>query len=176
MNGGVGHTAGLYTSTRDNDEAIRRQQAFQEAVPVHRVLVNLPTSVGAIGTSFNFSIDPSFTLGVGKIVLQQRSLIQISLYLTLLSLLLGTGAGSSMSSNLGPMHLVNISTVARRQNHMEWLRVSVKLFIILVIFSVGLQPLRPLSQSCLPSFTTTEVASKKDCAGLLLEEPRRLSL
>jgi acetaldehyde dehydrogenase / alcohol dehydrogenase len=56
----------------------------------------MPTSVSAIGTEFNSRIDPSFTLGVG------------------------THAGSSTNDNVGPMHLLNIKTLATRQEHMEW--------------------------------------------------------
>ena len=65
LNGGVGHTAGLYTTSTDKKEALRREEDFLMNVPVHRVLVNVPTSLAAIGSAFNFSIDPSFTLGVG---------------------------------------------------------------------------------------------------------------
>lgn len=81
LNGGVGHTAGLYTSSKNMTEMKRREESFLKEVPVHRVLVNMPTSIAAIGTAFNFAIDPSLTLGVG------------------------TEAGSSMSSNLGPSHV-----------------------------------------------------------------------
>jgi acetaldehyde dehydrogenase / alcohol dehydrogenase len=58
----------------------------------------MPTSISAIGTEFNNSIDPSFTLGVG------------------------TMAGSSTNENVGPMHLLNIKTLATRQDHIEWYR------------------------------------------------------
>jgi len=81
LTGGVGHTAGLYTSNLNSEDMQRREEAFLKEVPVHRILVNAPTSITAIGTSFNFAVDPSMTLGVG------------------------TSAGSSMSSNLGPQHV-----------------------------------------------------------------------
>lgn len=102
-NGGVGHSAGLYTSSIP-EEANRREQMFVENVPVGRVFVNAPTSLTAIGSAFNFEVDPSFTLGVG------------------------TQAGSSMSSNLGPMHLINTVTVAERQDHMEWFNLPQKVY------------------------------------------------
>ena len=58
----LGHTAGLYTSDVNTQEAKRREEAFLKEVPVHRILVNAPTSIGAIGGAMNFHIDPSFTL------------------------------------------------------------------------------------------------------------------
>ena len=57
--------------------------------------MNAPTSLAAIGSAFNFQIDPSFSLGVGTL------------------------AGSSVSNNVGPMHLINFVTVAERQEHIE---------------------------------------------------------
>eukprot|EP01025_Chloroclados_australasicus_P011779 TRINITY_DN1521_c1_g3_i1.p1 TRINITY_DN1521_c1_g3~~TRINITY_DN1521_c1_g3_i1.p1 ORF type:complete len:930 (+),score=76.23 TRINITY_DN1521_c1_g3_i1:144-2933(+) len=87
---GVGHTAGIYTQEQS------RMEDFAMKMPVGRVLTNMPTSLSAIGTAFNFNMDPSFTLGVG------------------------THAGSSISTNVGPQNLLNIKTVATRQQHMEW--------------------------------------------------------
>lgn len=88
--GGIGHTAGIYSS----DPA--RLELYAEKIPVGRILANMPTSIAAIGTEFNNEIDPSFTLGVG------------------------TQAGSSASQNVGPMDLLNIKTLATRQDHIEW--------------------------------------------------------
>lgn len=102
-NGGVGHTAGLYTS-KNSTLASEREKLFVQSVPVSRVLVNSPTSLTAIGTSFNFDVDPSFTLGVG------------------------TMAGSSVSQNVGPSHLINIVTVAERQDHIEWFNLPQRVF------------------------------------------------
>ena len=90
--GGIGHTAGIYS----NDK--KRLEAYAAVVPVGRVLANMPTSISAIGTEFNSEIDPSFTLGVG------------------------TMAGSSTNDNVGPNHLLNIKTLATRQDHIEWYR------------------------------------------------------
>jgi acetaldehyde dehydrogenase/alcohol dehydrogenase len=92
--GGLGHTGGLYTDA-DSNEAQIRENKFVENVPVGRVLVNAPTSLAAIGSAFNFQIDPSFSLGVGTL------------------------AGSSVSNNVGPMHLINLVNVAERQDHIE---------------------------------------------------------
>ena len=90
--GGVGHTAGIYS------EDSKRLETYAAKIPAGRILANMPTSISAIGTEFNHEIDPSFTLGVG------------------------TMAGSSTNDNVGPMHLLNIKTLATRQEHIEWYR------------------------------------------------------
>lgn len=59
-NGGVGHTAGIYTG--QENELSERVRAYTKRVPVGRIIVNSPTSLTAIGTAFNFSVDPTFTL------------------------------------------------------------------------------------------------------------------
>ena len=101
--GGVGHTGGLYTDA-ESKQAKERENAFVEKVPVGRVLVNSPTSLAAIGSAFNFQVDPSFTLGVGTL------------------------AGSSVSNNVGPMHLINLVSVAERQDHIEWFNLPERIF------------------------------------------------
>lgn len=75
----------------------KRLEAYAAMVPAGRILANTPTSITAVGTEFA-NLDPSFTLGVG------------------------TQAGSSTSDNVGPMHLLNIKTLASRQDHIEWYR------------------------------------------------------
>ncbi|MBL8767313.1 MAG: aldehyde dehydrogenase family protein [Planctomycetes bacterium] len=55
--GGLGHTLGIYAS----DEKVIWQ--FAEEKPSHRVIVNGPTSQGAVGFSTN--LRPSMTLGCG---------------------------------------------------------------------------------------------------------------
>jgi len=103
-NGGIGHTAGLYTSKNNKLLASEREKQFVHSVPVSRVLVNSPASLTAIGSSFNFDVPPSFTLGVG------------------------TMAGSSVSTNVGPSHLINLVTVAERQDHIEWFNLPQRIF------------------------------------------------
>jgi acetaldehyde dehydrogenase/alcohol dehydrogenase len=102
-NGGIGHTAGLYTNT-DSKAAKERESAFVKSVPVGRVLINSPTSLAAIGSAFNFEIDPSFSIGVGTL------------------------AGSSVSNNVGPLHLINLVNVAERQEHIEWFNLPGRIF------------------------------------------------
>lgn len=56
--GGMGHTAGVHTRSRD--AAVR----FGAEVPASRVTVNTPTTHGAIG--FSTALPPSMTLGCGS--------------------------------------------------------------------------------------------------------------
>ncbi|XRA96273.1 aldehyde-alcohol dehydrogenase [Pycnococcus provasolii] len=95
LNHGVGHTSCLHTNVERNRERIRQ---FELEMPTHHNLVNVPASLGAIGGPYNSNLEPSLTLGVG------------------------TTGGSSMSANLGPMQLLNVSTTAERQEHVEWFK------------------------------------------------------
>ncbi|MFB2938967.1 bifunctional acetaldehyde-CoA/alcohol dehydrogenase [Aerosakkonemataceae cyanobacterium BLCC-F154] len=98
--GGRGHTAVLYTSP-SNVEHIKW---FEDKVQTARVLINTPSSQGAIGDLYNFRLDPSLTLGCG------------------------TWGGNSISENVEPKHLLNIKTVAERRENMLWFRVPPKVY------------------------------------------------
>ncbi len=98
--GGRGHTAALYTSTF-NTEHIKK---FEDKVQASRVLINTPSSQGAIGDLYNFRLDPSLTLGCG------------------------TWGGNSTSENVEPKHLLNVKTVAERRENMLWFRVPPKIY------------------------------------------------
>ncbi|MFM7904444.1 MAG: bifunctional acetaldehyde-CoA/alcohol dehydrogenase, partial [Microcystis sp.] len=97
---GRGHTAVLYTAP-SNRENIKR---FEDNVQTARVLINTPSSQGAIGDIYNFRLDPSLTLGCG------------------------TWGGNSISENVEPTHLLNIKTVAERRENMLWFRVPPKVY------------------------------------------------
>ena len=98
--GGKGHTAVLYTEP-SNLEHIK---AFEDKVKTARVLINTPSSQGAIGDLYNFRLDPSLTLGCG------------------------TWGGNSISENVEPKHLLNIKTVAERRENMLWFRIPPKIY------------------------------------------------
>jgi acetaldehyde dehydrogenase/alcohol dehydrogenase len=89
--GGIGHTVGVYT----NDEAVVSDFARMDAA---RILVNNPSTQGAIGGIFN-SLRPS------------------------LSLACGTGAGNMTTDNISTEHLLNIHRVARLRHNSRWLNV-----------------------------------------------------
>jgi len=78
-NGGVGHSMVIHSQNRELILEFSRK-------PVFRILVNVPSSQGAVGAQTGLA--PSFTLGCG------------------------TWGGSSTSDNVTPMHLINIKRVA----------------------------------------------------------------
>lgn len=78
--GGMGHTAGMHTSSRE--AAIR----YGEQMPASRVIINSPTTHGAIG--FSTDLSPSMTLGCGS------------------------WGGNVTSDNVSPIHLMDIKRVA----------------------------------------------------------------
>lgn len=80
-NGGLGHSMAIHS----NNEKIIRYFALSQSVS--RLLVNTPSSLGAVGVSTN--LDPSLTLGCGPV------------------------GGSSTSDNVGVQHLFNVRYVAR---------------------------------------------------------------
>lgn len=98
--GGRGHTSVLYTNPANKD----RIQRFESQVDTSRVLINTPSSQGAIGDLFNFRLDPSLTLGCGS------------------------WGDNSVSVNVGPRHLLNIKTITERRENMLWFRMPPKLY------------------------------------------------
>ncbi|HTY30403.1 aldehyde dehydrogenase family protein, partial [Mycobacterium sp.] len=90
--GGLGHTSAIYA----NDENVI--DAYGLAVRTGRVLVNAPTSVGALGGIYN-DLTPTFSLGCG------------------------TWGGSSTTENVNYRQLLNIKTVSRRRMPPQWFRV-----------------------------------------------------
>jgi acetaldehyde dehydrogenase (acetylating) len=78
--GGMGHTSGMHT--QDRAAAVR----FGEQMPTARVIINSPTTHGAIG--FSTDLAPSMTLGCGS------------------------WGGNVTSDNISPHHLMDIKRVA----------------------------------------------------------------
>ena len=78
--GGIGHTMSIHSN--DNDIIMK----FALEKPAFRIVVNTPSSVGAVG--YTTSLYPSLTLGVG------------------------TWGGSIVSENVTAYHLMNIKTLA----------------------------------------------------------------
>ena len=86
--GGIGHTVSLYA----NDDSVVESFAMLNA---GRILVNTPSSQGAIGGSFN-TLRPSLTLACG------------------------TDAGNVSTDNISTDHLLNIHRVARLRPNSRW--------------------------------------------------------
>ncbi len=98
--GGAGHTSVLYTDPRTQE----RISKFAKTLPTGRLLVNCPSSQGAIGDLYNFRLEPSLTLGCGS------------------------WGGNSVSENVGVKHLLNYKTVAERRENMLWFKVPPKVY------------------------------------------------
>ncbi|MBQ2811164.1 MAG: bifunctional acetaldehyde-CoA/alcohol dehydrogenase, partial [Alphaproteobacteria bacterium] len=98
--GGNGHTSVLYTD-QNNDERIKH---YGHLLHTGRVLINCPASQGAIGDVYNFRLEPSLTLGCGS------------------------WGGNSVSENVGVKHLMNIKSVAKREENMLWFKVPPKIY------------------------------------------------
>jgi len=82
--GGIGHTASLFS----NDE--EKIMEFASMMNAGRILVNTPSSQGAVGALYN-TLDPSFTLGCG------------------------TAGKNITTDNITAKHLLNIQRIARRR-------------------------------------------------------------
>lgn len=78
--GGMGHTAGMHTKSRE--AAIQ----YGKQMPASRIIINSPTTHGAIGLSTDLS--PSMTLGCGS------------------------WGGNVTSDNISPIHLMDVKRVA----------------------------------------------------------------
>ena len=96
--GGIGHTVSLYA----NDEA--RIKEFALLMNAGRIVVNTPSSQGAVGGIFN-RLSPSFTLGCG------------------------TGGKNITTDNVTARHLVNIQRVARRRDNQRFTRFDANLYL-----------------------------------------------
>ena len=112
--GGYGHTASIYIDPNRTD----RLDAFCAAMKTCRVGVNTPSSHGGIGDLYNFKLRPSLTLGCGS------------------------WGGNSVSENVGPMHLLNIKSVAERRENMLWFRTPQKVYFKKGCLPVALNELR----------------------------------
>ncbi|HHB0716643.1 TPA: bifunctional acetaldehyde-CoA/alcohol dehydrogenase [Enterococcus faecalis] len=79
------------------------QVAFGLRMKACRILVNTPSAEGGIGNIYNEMI-PSLTLGCGSY------------------------GKNSVSKNVSAINLINIKTVAKRRNNMQWFKLPPKIF------------------------------------------------
>lgn len=125
--GGIGHTSCLYTD-QDNQQA--RLTAFGEKMKTARILINTPASQGGIGDLYNFKLAPSLTLGCGS------------------------WGGNSISENVGPRHLINKKTVARRAENMLWHKLPKSIYFRRGSLPVALEEV--VSDGCKRAFIVTD--------------------
>ena len=95
--GGLGHSAVIHTA--DSELAKR----YGEAMKVGRVIVNSPSSQGAIGDIYNTNT-PSLTLGCGSF------------------------GRNSTTSNVSSVNLINKKRVATRKVNMQWFKIPPKIY------------------------------------------------
>lgn len=95
--GGLGHSAVIHT---ENQATIDH---FSSVVKVGRIIVNSPSTHGAIGDIYNTNM-PSLTLGCG------------------------TFGGNSTTDNVSSVNLINLKRVAKRQVNMQWFKVPPKIY------------------------------------------------
>ncbi|WP_413301734.1 bifunctional acetaldehyde-CoA/alcohol dehydrogenase [Bacillus sp. 1P10SD] len=95
--GGLGHSAAIHTS----DQSII--DMFAARMKAGRIIVNTPSTHGAIGDIYNTSL-PSLTIGCG------------------------TYGGNSVSQNVGAANLINIKKVAKRRTFTQWFKVPSQIF------------------------------------------------
>ena len=95
--GGLGHSATIHSNNKKIIEE------FSERVKVGRIIVNSPSTHGAIGDIYNTNM-PSLTLGCGSF------------------------GGNSTTSNVSSVNLINIKRVAKRRVNMQWFKIPEKIY------------------------------------------------
>ncbi|GGN95584.1 bifunctional acetaldehyde-CoA/alcohol dehydrogenase [Saccharibacillus kuerlensis] len=95
--GGMGHSSAIHS----NDDAVI--QRFANRLQTGRIIVNSPSTHGAIGDIYNTNL-PSLTLGCGSY------------------------GRNSTSSNVTAVNLINVKRVARRTVNMQWFKVPDKIY------------------------------------------------
>ena len=95
--GGMGHSAVIHS---EDDETILK---FSKTVKAGRIIVNSPSTHGAIGDIYNTNM-PSLTLGCG------------------------TFGGNSTTANVSSVNLINVKKVAKRRVNMQWFKIPDKIY------------------------------------------------
>ncbi|MFK9094512.1 bifunctional acetaldehyde-CoA/alcohol dehydrogenase [Bacillus salipaludis] len=95
--GGLGHSAAIHTADQNLVDL------FALRMKAGRIIVNTPSTHGAIGDIYNTSL-PSLTIGCG------------------------TYGGNSVSQNVGAANLINIKKVAKRRKMTQWFKVPSQIF------------------------------------------------
>ncbi|WP_075188321.1 bifunctional acetaldehyde-CoA/alcohol dehydrogenase [Teredinibacter haidensis] len=120
--GGIGHTSCLYTDQDTNNERIRE---FGRRMKTARIIINTPASHGGIGDLYNFKLAPSLTLGCGS------------------------WGGNSISENVGPKHLINKKTVAKRAENMLWHKLPKSIYFRRGSVAVAMDDLDHKKRACI---------------------------
>jgi acetaldehyde dehydrogenase/alcohol dehydrogenase len=95
--GGMGHSSVIHS----NDDKVIH--AFSAKLPTGRIIINAPSTHGAIGDIYNTNL-PSLTLGCGSY------------------------GHNSTTSNVTAVNLLNIKRVAHRTVNMQWFKIPAKVY------------------------------------------------
>ena len=95
--GGLGHSAVIHS---EDEQTILE---FSETMKAGRIIVNSPSTHGAIGDIYNTNM-PSLTLGCGSF------------------------GGNSTTANVSSVNLINIKRVAKRRVNMQWFKIPEKIY------------------------------------------------
>ena len=95
--GGLGHSAVIHTNNAE------LSVKYGEEMKVGRVIVNSPSSQGAIGDLYNTNT-PSLTLGCGSF------------------------GRNSTTSNVSTVNLINKKRIAKRRTNMQWFKIPPKIY------------------------------------------------
>ncbi len=118
--GGLGHTASIFANPISSQDKI---ELFSSRMKTCRVVVNSPSSQGAIGDIYNFKLNPSLTLGCGS------------------------WGKNSVSENVSVKHLINIKTVVERRENMLGFRTPEKIYTNTGCLPIALDELKkPLNK------------------------------
>ncbi len=96
--GGIGHTASIYANNED------RILEFSKIMNAGRIVVNTPSSQGAVGGIFNM-LNTSLTLGCGS------------------------GGKNITTENVTARHLLNVQRVCRRRPNNQWFAFDPELYL-----------------------------------------------
>ena len=95
--GGLGHSAVIHSENKENIDK------FSETMKAGRIIVNSPSTHGAIGDIYNTNM-PSLTLGCGSF------------------------GGNSTTANVSSVNLINVKRVADRRVNMQWFKIPEKIY------------------------------------------------
>ena len=95
--GGLGHSAVIHSENKENIDK------FSETMKAGRIIVNSPSTHGAIGDIYNTNM-PSLTLGCGSF------------------------GGNSTTANVSSVNLINVKRVANRRVNMQWFKIPEKIY------------------------------------------------
>ncbi len=95
--GGLGHSAVIHSEDREIN------LKFSEKMKAGRIIVNSPSTHGAIGDIYNTNM-PSLTLGCGSF------------------------GGNSTTANVSSVNLINVKRVAKRRVNMQWFKIPEKIY------------------------------------------------